>query len=63
MLTIMNPDYDLFVQIVFMWWVLQMFIDLMSGLLQIEISYPKKAGIIEITSGIIGMIVITVCLI
>jgi len=58
-----NPDYDLFIQIIFVWWVLKMFINLISGLMQTDKLYPKKAGIIEIVSAMIGAIVITVCLI
>jgi hypothetical protein len=63
MAIIINPDYDLFIQIIFVWWVLKIFINLICGLMQTDKLYPKKAGIIEIISAVIGAIVITVCLV
>ena len=63
MVIMINPDYDLFIKIVFIWWVLKIFINLICGLIQTEKLYPKKAGMLEIISAIIGAIVITVCLV
>ena len=60
---IINPDYDLFIKIIFIWWVLKIFINLITGLLQTEKLYPKKAGIIEIISAMICATAVTVCLV
>ena len=56
------PDYDLFVHLLFIYFIIKCFTEFISGLLQIEFLKRDNAGAIEIFRGTILFIIVCIIL-